>query len=172
MAYSQHIYIITNLDVPRIKIGISQDIEGRIKTLQNAGGCKMRLAWSSELINNAASIESILHKKFKEYRYVGEWFNIDLIEAITEAVRLVESEGRKPNDKNIILYKKPIIKEKQAKHNKNKNKKKRNDVKNLNIGKYKRVKPGIYQDKDGKFYSIKYKMDGSGWSVLELEKIG
>jgi hypothetical protein len=170
MAYSQHIYIITNLDVSRIKIGISQDIEGRIKTLQNAGGCKMRLAWSSGLINNAAFIESILHRKFKEYRYLGEWFNIDLSEAITEAVRLVESEGRKPNDKNIILYKKPVIKKKKVKHNKPE--KKRNDVKNLNIGKYKRVKPGIYQDKNGKFYSIKYKMDGSGWSVLELEKVG
>ena len=169
MAYSQQVYIIKNIDIPRIKIGISQNISERIKTLQNAGGCRMELIWSSCLIYNANYIEKLLHDRFKKYRYLGEWFNINQDEVVLEAISLIAEIGEKEREKQLPRYNKPVPMQKKAPEIIQK--KPTTQVKSLNINKYKRIKPGIYMDTKGIIYSIKYRMDGSGWNVSELEKI-
>jgi len=159
----EYVYIINNLDIPRIKIGVSNDIDRRIYNLQNAGGCSMELLWCSKLLINAYFIESLLHYEFRESRHIGEWFNIDKTKAIDSAIKIIELNGKYPQDKPIYsspekIHETPF---------------KRVDchVKELCINHYKRIKPGIYMDAEGKIYSIKYRMDGSGWNVSELEKI-
>jgi len=170
MSTREYVYIIKNLDIPRIKIGVSNDIERRIVTLQNAGGCRMELSWHSELLNNAYFIEGMLHNEFKEFRYIGEWFHIGAEYAIPVAIKFVEENGQIPKERPACVEREiipePMIEVQQPKENIG-----INVVKDLNLNKYQRIKPGIYMDGDGKLFSIKYHVDGGGWNVSELEKI-
>lgn len=69
----RNLYILLN-EHGRVKIGISIDLEQRIKVLEAASGCKISLL---RLIENGSSLEKILHKHYKHKRYLGEWFNLD-----------------------------------------------------------------------------------------------
>lgn len=167
MPRKEYIYIIRNLDIPRLKIGVSNDIERRIITLQNAGGCRMEISWYSKLITNAYFIEGLLHLEFRESRYIGEWFHIDLDTAINTAVKMVETNGHEPEEKPKYIEREIIHEPTQETQNKIN----QINVKDLNLNSYKRIKPGIYIGSDDKIYSIKYKIDGTGWNVSELEKV-
>lgn len=154
---SSYIYIIRNIDIHRVKIGVSNDIQRRLITLQNAGGCKMELSWVSRRLTNSYFIESLLHDKFNELRYIGEWFNLDVDIAIKSAIILVNKNGKFPISRNKKTRKEP---EQKYVH-----------VKELHINNYKRINPGVYADKEGKVYSIKYRIDGTGWDVSELTQL-
>ena len=77
------IYIIKNLNTNYYKIGITSDIDRRFRQLQLQSGCKLQILdwYALDICNDlsAQEIEKILHKEYKEYNIIGEWYDIDNI---------------------------------------------------------------------------------------------
>jgi len=69
------VYIMEN-ELGLVKIGYSNNPEKRKKTIKNNSGLKITRQYNSEPCSNYKIIEKALHKKFKEFRKEGEWFNI------------------------------------------------------------------------------------------------
>ena len=84
------VYIILNQETERVKIGFTNDINRRLKSLTYQGGCKMRVLYSSLPIYDFGKIELLLHAEFKEHRYIGEWFDINPYSAIKRLKKLCE----------------------------------------------------------------------------------
>jgi predicted DNA-binding protein (UPF0251 family) len=58
------------------KIGISQDIEKRIKSMKTDNPLEIELLFYKK-IKNVRKVESFLHKQLKEYNVKNEWFKLD-----------------------------------------------------------------------------------------------
>lgn len=56
------------------KIGISNNVKKRLQMLQIGNPNKINIIAHSKILDNAQSIERALHKKYKKYKTVGEWF--------------------------------------------------------------------------------------------------
>ena len=126
IVHPKSIYVITNIEIDRVKVGVSIDVPNRLRQLELSSGCKMELAYCSDPCYNSEFLEKKAHKKLKEHNYIGEWFSI----SADYAIGVVKSciEGRQVKSTN-------------------------NNSTNL-IG-YKRLKKGIYL-KDNKLYSVSY----------------
>lgn len=75
---SKYLYLIKN-ELGRYKIGVSEDPTHRAKVLSTAGGyyCDCVYYWDLKEYP-PFKIEAHLHKVFKKYRILGEWFSADL----------------------------------------------------------------------------------------------
>lgn len=75
MAY--YVYFIS--DGEYLKIGISNDVDKRLKTLQTSNARLLNLVHCIEVPNKdyAIWIENTLHGAFPHARAMGEWFRID-----------------------------------------------------------------------------------------------
>ena len=69
-----NIYFVQSGDNGTIKIGVTKDIDARIKNLQTGNHRKLKLLACVEAGEDACFIESYLHNIFKDYRLEGEWF--------------------------------------------------------------------------------------------------
>lgn len=70
------VYFLQGETTKNIKIGLSNDIEKRIKSIKTACSEKLLLlGW----INGGGKTEKSLHKKFRRLRLHGEWFRGDRI---------------------------------------------------------------------------------------------
>lgn len=56
-----------------IKIGVSKDVEKRLKTVQTGRSEKVHI-YHNEEREDAYKLERLLFKKFARYRKEGEWF--------------------------------------------------------------------------------------------------
>ena len=72
----KHVYLIYSSSSKLYKIGISQNVELRFKSLQNASGNKLELI-TYKVSHEASRIESDLHQRFSQKRKHGEWFKLD-----------------------------------------------------------------------------------------------
>ena len=65
----------------QLKRYTNNDIDQRVSALQSASPFKMKLL---KTIHGDSEAESLIHEKFKEYRFRGEWFilNSDILEFI------------------------------------------------------------------------------------------
>lgn len=63
-------YIIRNNTNGLIKIGRSRDVEQRVRSLSTATGSELELLCTID-----KDIENELHRKFSNYRTMGEWFD-------------------------------------------------------------------------------------------------
>lgn len=70
---SDKIYIFKCKDT--YKIGISLNIESRLKTCQTGNPYKINILFQKN-VKNPRKLESILHLKFKADRLNGEWFKL------------------------------------------------------------------------------------------------
>lgn len=161
----QLVYVIKNDDTNRIKIGISDSIGNRAKALEHASGCKLKVLHLSITLRNARDVEQLIHYELREHRYLGEWFNVDDEKAINTTAKFVIDYGKIANQNKVKEPNNEIFQEyKVVGLNKG------DIIKNLNLSDYKRIKQGIYADKTGEIYSIKYRIEG-GWLVNKLDKI-
>lgn len=72
-----------------IKIGVSNDVEQRLKGVQTGNKNNVEIIHFEER-DDAYRIESLLHKKFKKFRKKGEWFeNLDPIIVRKELFKLI-----------------------------------------------------------------------------------
>jgi len=85
------VYIIGNSDNSYIKIGVSSDVENRIKQLQTGSWSELGLLYKSMACSNSFDIETRIHNKLKDKRIHGEWYDLSEKEAIT----LIEAENHK-----------------------------------------------------------------------------
>lgn len=65
------VYFIRQGDDGYIKIGYSEHIKKRLRGLQGASPVKLQLLAT---MNGTTKDEQDLHKRFKSYRKMGEWF--------------------------------------------------------------------------------------------------
>ena len=101
-----------------VKIGISNDVDFRKNTLQNASGYLITDIFKIKSKRKALEIESMLHDYFSSYRKIGEWFLIDYNEAVEKTIEFSQLEvdvrnNQKPKkDKNdLLLYLSKICKD-------------------------------------------------------------
>jgi hypothetical protein len=70
---NKNLYIFKN-EIGRVKIGISENIEERRKSIQAVSGMNIEVL---RIINFNANLERQLHKHFANKRYIGEWFDLE-----------------------------------------------------------------------------------------------
>lgn len=81
MAY---IYVIGE-QCPPYKIGITNNPDRRLKNLQTGHPKKLTIHYTESIPENKVKeLEQIIHKTIGHKRLVGEWFDIQLSEAIAE----------------------------------------------------------------------------------------
>lgn len=81
MAY---IYVIGGQNKP-YKIGITNNPERRLKTLQTGHPNKLFIHYTEEIDSTQVRhIEQTIHKLINRHRLQGEWFDLELNEAIAE----------------------------------------------------------------------------------------
>lgn len=71
-----YLYFIT--DGQYIKIGVSNDVDKRLKTLKTGSSQDIRLL-GKYYLPNPYSVEALLHQLLKNYRINGEWFDISFL---------------------------------------------------------------------------------------------
>lgn len=85
---SRYIYVLWDyqnmplIDNTRIKIGISKNPEIRTRSIITQSGLEYCMPLVYIKLKNNDHTETDIHKYFKEYRSIGEWFNINPFEAI------------------------------------------------------------------------------------------
>ena len=78
-----YIYFIENKYNGYIKIGFTKDIKTRLSTLKNqclqymGEDCLTLIKLYPCVVSKLNKVEKLLHNDFKQYRVVGEWFNLD-----------------------------------------------------------------------------------------------
>jgi Rha family phage regulatory protein len=96
----QYVYIIGNEDNSYIKIGVSADVEKRLKQLQTGSWTNLFLIYKSMVCSNAFDIEKNIHNKISSEKVRGEWFEIE----VSEAIKLIESENHKLDNEFLETY--------------------------------------------------------------------
>lgn len=77
-----YIYVIGN-DTNRQKIGISRDVEKRLKTLQTGNPDKLKIHYKIECpYEKTRKLEKKIHTELNYKKLKGEWFNMTPDEAI------------------------------------------------------------------------------------------
>lgn len=75
------VYFILNDRTKQVKIGCSNDIENRLNILksemQHLGFDDKLILLDKVVTDKYYDVELFLHNKFKKYRKIGEWFEID-----------------------------------------------------------------------------------------------
>jgi len=79
-------YIIEEKDTNVCKIGVSNDIEGRLKGLQTGNSSKLILN-SGFYCKIPYKLETCIKKKYKEFNRVGEWYDVEDKEELIEFIR-------------------------------------------------------------------------------------
>lgn len=67
------VYFISTENGDAVKIGLSQNVDKRLKALQTGNHEKLKILFS---IPGNSAVESNLHELFDDYRINGEWFKI------------------------------------------------------------------------------------------------
>jgi len=78
-----YLYAISNGQ--EIKLGMSSDINKRLKTLQTSSPSELVLLWKYYIANTpkeAINIERMLHRSCKEFHIRGEWFTMACIDTV------------------------------------------------------------------------------------------
>ena len=88
-----------------VKIGITNDVEKRIKTLQTGNAENLELIRLIEIPDeDAYKIENAIHNRLKEYRVKNEWFEL---KSIGDILKMSDNEiiGCSKNEKEVYYYK-------------------------------------------------------------------
>lgn len=90
---STHLYILSCTN--RLKIGITNNIDTRIKTLQTGNPEPIKLEYIEERYKPHKA-ETYLHHKFQKYQVSGEWFEGISIDQIRVALMLFHDQDNEP----------------------------------------------------------------------------
>ena len=76
----QVVYIFYNENTGYTKIGITDNVDRRLRQIQTASGCMVdfvEYTYIGKLQDlSARDVERFLHKKYKQFRKIGEWFSL------------------------------------------------------------------------------------------------
>ena len=101
------------------KIGISQDINKRLKGLQTGSPHPVKCVAYYTTEDSARSVEGKLHKLFHKYRLSGEWFDFEGRFTLDAFNTLCEKFGMRPLAFNedgscAVVEEVPVVKKKRA----------------------------------------------------------
>lgn len=86
--YGKNLYLIQNVTLNILKIGITDDVYKRYRTIRNQDIFnEYELLFS---IKNKSEYESILHEKYNDLRLFGEWFENS--EEIVDEFKILSNE--------------------------------------------------------------------------------
>ncbi|MFG2948417.1 GIY-YIG nuclease family protein [Streptomyces adustus] len=93
---TRSVYVISSKSETKIvKIGVSKDVPGRLKTLQSGSGSLLVVRWTS---TGGGLLESRLHDRFAGRALGGEWFDFtdvqDPVETIAKTARRLLKNAR------------------------------------------------------------------------------
>ncbi len=88
---SKCIYLIWNTETKRVKIGVAYNPIKRMEALKYQSGCKLELIYYTRPIEKSNEFETHLHLIFKDYRYLGEWFNMNYSKPM-EVIKSLEGD--------------------------------------------------------------------------------
>ena len=71
-----YVYLIEDLDNNRYKIGVTKDLEKRLRNLQT-GNSNRIIIKESYKTEYPFKLELMLHNKFKQFRYNNEWYELE-----------------------------------------------------------------------------------------------
>lgn len=78
-----YLYAISNGD--QIKLGMSSDVNKRLKAMQTSSPAELVLLWKYYIANtpaDAIKIEKMLHRACKQFHIRGEWFKRECIDTV------------------------------------------------------------------------------------------
>lgn len=87
------VYVIGVAGSPVVKIGRSAKPAGRLGDIQRMSPVRLEIRWQVE---GGAELEGALHRRFKELRTHGEWFDfgdLDPVAAVEAAVDAIRAEA-------------------------------------------------------------------------------
>ena len=70
-----YVYLIHDTDNDTYKIGVTKDLNKRIKSLQTGNSSELKLIESFRT-DYPFRLETMLHRNFEQYRELNEWFRI------------------------------------------------------------------------------------------------
>lgn len=70
-----YVYLIEDVDNNRYKIGVTKDLDNRLRNLQTGNSCELKLLCTYKT-DYPYRLESMLHRSFEQYREKNEWFNL------------------------------------------------------------------------------------------------
>ena len=90
---SKYLYIL-EMSSNLVKIGVTNNLDKRIKTLQNSSGFVVSRQYSTGLLQSdkVFQLESILHNEFKDYRKEGEYFDIEFELVVNKLNKILNKE--------------------------------------------------------------------------------
>lgn len=103
---AKSVYVMQS-DSGLFKFGISSNPDWRRKSLQGASGSPIRLVHTTEPRADARMIEGAAHELLAPKRKLGEWFDVNLEEAmaaISIAIETAESGLMKPSNLRVIRF--------------------------------------------------------------------
>lgn len=107
---SNYVYVLVN-DMDMVKIGITDSPYDRFTTIQNTSGSFIKQFYLSDPISNNYEIEQYLHKHFKKYNTVAEWYrNIPFDNVVDFVSKYINEKGNKINSVTYAIVKKKITK--------------------------------------------------------------
>ncbi|MDM8551805.1 GIY-YIG nuclease family protein [Desulfobacterales bacterium HSG2] len=86
------IYVIRN-ESGKVKIGKSRNPLQRARSLQMQGGFKTSEIFISNEIADYDKAEVVLHERLRDYKYIGEWFDIGFEEAVKAYYKIMQDRG-------------------------------------------------------------------------------
>ncbi|BBB66539.1 hypothetical protein UNDYM_2286 [Undibacterium sp. YM2] len=97
------IYFLKDTVRKKIKIGRSKNVQQRIRDLQTGNPSPLQLmGWMN--VNDEVKVERRLHQTYQDWCELGEWFNIDSCEVLTELKRENGFVGTPKNSYEIVGY--------------------------------------------------------------------
>ena len=90
------VYVIQS-ETGAVKIGRSEDPDGRLRAIQAAHPAALKLCHSSAVREDCSLVESTAHRLLANKRKIGEWFDVsvdDAIAAVAKAIDEVEKNEK------------------------------------------------------------------------------
>ena len=70
-----YVYLIEDIDANRYKIGVTKNLDKRIRNLQTGNGGELKFVCAYKT-NYPYRLENMLHKSLAQYRELNEWFRL------------------------------------------------------------------------------------------------
>jgi Rha family phage regulatory protein len=94
------VYVLSNSDNGYLKVGVSSNVDKRIKQLQTGSWAELSVEYRSMVCSNSFDIESTVHEKLRSKRVRGEWYDV----SISDAISLIESEDHQLRTPLLKVY--------------------------------------------------------------------
>lgn len=87
-----YVYLLEDVKRGMVKIGRSQNPTQRLDTIRTSAGILGGREYVTHRVQDSSSLEISMHNVFSEYRFNGEWFEVDFEKAVTELQSLTPEE--------------------------------------------------------------------------------